>query len=192
VGGGDRPGAETRAGGSASIPATPPDEGILAEGSGTPPTALRYRLAAPDVARAIWAGSVARPAALACCVLATALAIGLLVADGVLRLFGVMVVLVILGAPVLLWREAVRLARLHPAVVAEAQLLYSDQGLRAPAWGEAAWLPWSAIRRWHARGPLLVVELESDGGLLLLPKEALAAPGQQAFMQRLSSTRLPR
>jgi len=122
-------------------------------------------------------------------VLASLLAIGLLVADGVWRLFGLMLVLVILGAPVLLWREAVRVARLHPAVVADAELLHSEDGLRAPAWGDPVWLPWSAIRHWHVRGALLVLELESDAGLLLLPASALAPGGSDSLACRLSATR---
>lgn len=178
--------------GSASIPVPPSPDAHAAPGSGSRPTRVRYRLGAADVARAIWAGSVSRPTALAACVAASVLAIGLLAADGVWRLFGLMLVLVILGAPVLLWREAVRVARLHPAVVAEAELVYSDEGLSAPAWGPPAWVAWSAIRRWHARGPLLVLELEADGGLLLLPFAALRASDRDAFMRRLCDGPQPR
>jgi len=153
--------------------------------SGGEPACVRYRLAAPDVARAIWAASVSRPPVMAACVLASTLAVALLIADGLWRLFGLMVALVILGAPVLLWRESVRIARLHPAVLEEAALLHSDTGLSAPAWGPPVWMPWTSVRRWQVRGPLLVLELEDDRGLLLLPTAAFGSAEQDLFMRRL-------
>jgi hypothetical protein len=153
---------------------------------------VTYRLAEPELARAVWAASVAQRSTGITMVALSVLAVGLLAAGGLWRLFGVMAALIVLGMPVMLWREAARLSRLHPAVLAPVTLLFDDTGLCPALWpgqrGADGWVGWGAVARWHEDAVHLSVTLAQPPALLLLPRAAFSDADYTRFKALLTAS----